>query len=96
MKYMEKRKKKRWMDPEDASGNSVNICLLKSACSVGSKRRGQTHGKYKVKYKYCISLGSCSQKRRTTKKQIVKDFLESQNNHKISGAINKFKKAILN
>lgn len=82
------------MDPEDLLGNSVDVCLLKSSCSSQSKRKGETNGKYKVKYRYCIFPNNCNQKRRTTKKQIILDYLKSKNDNKVSRLIKKLKKAI--
>lgn len=89
---MKEGKKKKWMDSEDLPGISVDICLLRSYCH--DKRRGETKGKIKVKYKYCIFSGNCNQKRRRTAKQITLDYLKSKKNHVISSLIKRVRDTI--
>jgi hypothetical protein len=90
---MEKKKEK-LMDSKDLSGNYVDICLFKPNCHY--KRKRATEGKNKAEFRYCTFPDTCNQKRRTTIKQIVLDYLKSKNNHPISNLIKRVKDAISN
>ena len=89
---MKERKKEKWMGPEDLSGNSVDVCLLKIYCYYKRKRR--TTGKIEIEYRCCTSPDNCNQKRRTTIKQIVLNYLKSKKNHTISNLIKRVKDTI--
>jgi len=90
---MKERKKKKWMDSEDSSGNNATICLFKPSCPAYKKER-MTMGRTKVRYWCCVFPSTCNQQRRTTIKQIILDYLKSKNNHAISNLIKRVKDTI--
>lgn len=89
---MREGKEKKWMDSEDLSGNSVDVCLLKTYCYY--KRKRVTKGKIKIEYRCCTFPDNCNQKRRTTIKKITLDYRKSKNKHTISNLIKRFKDTI--
>jgi HD superfamily phosphohydrolase YqeK len=71
---------------------SVDVCLLSSDCPYKEER--EIKGKLKVRYKCCTWLDNCNQKRSTTMKGIVHDWLQSKSEHKILNLAKKFRNPI--
>ena len=89
---MGERKKGKWMESEGLLGNSIDVCLLKTYCYY--KRKPVAKGKIKIGYRSCTFPDNCNQKRRTTMHKIIRDYLKSKNNHKISNLIKRVKDTI--
>ena len=86
---MIEEKKKKWMGSEGLSGNSVDVCLLKTYCYYKRKRR--IEGKIKIEYMYCIFPDNCNQKRRMTINEIILEYLKSKKNHTVLNLIKRIK-----